>query len=129
MKKFLAMLMTVGALALGATAPDLSLAQGTPAAEAKKDEAKAAPAAAEAKKDEAKPGRNEIGAAYSEGEHDRAGSRSADAVVGRHVPPGGDPLRDAAHWLKTALGLYRVMLVDGRRSNPRSPTDLPGSGL
>src|SRR5215510_8137400 len=54
MKKFLAMLMTVGALALGATAPDLSLAQGT-AAEAKKDEAKAAPAAAEAKKDDAKP--------------------------------------------------------------------------
>src|SRR6185436_10283227 len=55
MKKFLAMLMTVGALALGATAPDLSLAQGT-AAEAKKDDAKAAPAAAaEAKKEEAKP--------------------------------------------------------------------------
>jgi Amt family ammonium transporter len=56
MKKILAMLLTVGALALGATAPDTSLAQTTPAAEAKKDEAKAAaPVAAEAKKEEAKP--------------------------------------------------------------------------
>jgi Amt family ammonium transporter len=50
------MLLTVGTLALGAIAPDTSLAQTTPAAEAKKDEAKAAaPAAADAKKDEAKP--------------------------------------------------------------------------
>ncbi|HTT11794.1 MAG TPA: ammonium transporter [Burkholderiaceae bacterium] len=54
MKKFLAMLLTAGVLTLGATAPDLTLAQGT-AAEAKKDEAKAAPAAADAKKEDAKP--------------------------------------------------------------------------
>src|SRR5215831_1611732 len=54
MKKFLAMLLTAGVLTLGATAPDMSLAQGT-AAEAKKDEATAAPAAADAKKDDAKP--------------------------------------------------------------------------
>src|SRR5262252_7464041 len=54
MKKFLAMLMMAGALALGSTAPDVSFAQGT-TADAKKDEAKAAPAAADAKKDEAKP--------------------------------------------------------------------------
>src|SRR5882672_10906208 len=62
MKKFLAMLLTVGALGLSAAAPDISLAQGTAAAaDAKKDEAKAAPAApaaapaADAKKEEAKP--------------------------------------------------------------------------
>jgi len=58
MKKFLALLLTVGALTLGATAPDLSLAQGT-TADAKKDAAKdekaAAPAAADMKKEEAKP--------------------------------------------------------------------------
>jgi Amt family ammonium transporter len=61
MKKILAMLLTVGALALGATAPDMSLAQGTAAdakkdaaKEAAKDAAKAAPAA-DAKKEEAKP--------------------------------------------------------------------------
>jgi Amt family ammonium transporter len=54
MKKILAVLLTVGALALGAAAPGVSLAQGTPAADAKKDEAKAAPAA-DAKKEEAKP--------------------------------------------------------------------------
>src|SRR5256886_10031499 len=56
MKKILAMILTVGALALGATVPHISLAQS-----AKKDEAKAAPAdakgapAADAKKEEAKP--------------------------------------------------------------------------
>jgi len=63
MKKILAVLLTVGALGLGATAPDVSLAQGTAAAaDAKKDEAKAAPAdakaaapAADAKKEEGKP--------------------------------------------------------------------------
>jgi Amt family ammonium transporter len=62
MKKILAMLLTVGALVLGASAPDMSLAQATPAADAKKDAAKAAPAAppaaapaADAKKEEAKP--------------------------------------------------------------------------
>src|SRR5215831_12692637 len=54
MKKLLAMLMMAGALAIGSTAPDVSLAQAT-TADAKKDEAKAAPAAADAKKDEAKP--------------------------------------------------------------------------
>jgi Amt family ammonium transporter len=51
------MLLTAGALALGAIAPSTSMAQATPAAETKKDQAKkdeAAPAAAEAKKDEAK---------------------------------------------------------------------------
>jgi Amt family ammonium transporter len=51
------MLLTAGALALGAIAPSTSMAQATPAAETKKDEARkdeAAPAAAEAKKDEAK---------------------------------------------------------------------------
>ncbi len=64
MKKLLAMLLTVGALALGASTPQLALAQAAPAAEAKKDapaapaaDAKAAApaAAADAKKEEAKP--------------------------------------------------------------------------
>src|SRR6266850_755841 len=56
MKKILAMLLTVGALALGATTPHISFAQ-----DAKKNEAKAAAAdakaapAADAKKEEAKP--------------------------------------------------------------------------
>ena len=54
MKKVLAMILTAAALAIGATAPGISLAQE------KKDEAKAAtaataPAAADAKKEEAKP--------------------------------------------------------------------------
>jgi Amt family ammonium transporter len=68
MKKFIAMLLTAGALALGsvgAVAPSSALAQAAPAAEVKKDEAKAseaapaaapaaaAPAAAEAKAEEA----------------------------------------------------------------------------
>ena len=63
MKKILAMLLTVGALVVGATTADVSLAQATPAADAKKDakkddakmapaDAKAAPAA-DAKKEEA----------------------------------------------------------------------------
>ena len=53
MKKLFVMLLTAGALALGAVAPTAALAQTTaPAADAKKDEAKnEAPAAAEAKKD------------------------------------------------------------------------------
>ena len=69
MKKLIVMLLTVGALALGASTPDLALAQGTTAADAKKADAKAAPPdakaapadakaaapAADAKKDEAKP--------------------------------------------------------------------------
>ena len=36
MKKLIVMLLTVGALALGASTPDLALAQGTTAADAKK---------------------------------------------------------------------------------------------
>ncbi len=60
MKKLIAMLLTAGALALGALAPTVALAQATPAAEMKADEAKAAEAApaaapAEQKKEEAKP--------------------------------------------------------------------------
>jgi Amt family ammonium transporter len=51
MKKLIAMLVAAGALALGAAAPDATLAQTAPAADAKKEEA--APAAAEAKKDAA----------------------------------------------------------------------------
>ncbi len=61
MKKLIALLLTAGALALGSMAPTAALAQATPAAEMKKDEAKApaaAPAAAATaapaeKKDEA----------------------------------------------------------------------------
>ncbi|HEU0200944.1 MAG TPA: ammonium transporter [Burkholderiaceae bacterium] len=58
MKKMLVMLLAAGAFALGNMAPTTALAQATPAAEAKKEEAKpaeAAPAAAEAMKAEAKP--------------------------------------------------------------------------
>jgi Amt family ammonium transporter len=60
MKKLIAMLLTASALALGALAPTVALAQATPAAEMKADEAKAAEAApaaapAEEKKAEAKP--------------------------------------------------------------------------
>jgi len=58
MKKILAMLLTVGALVLSATAPTVSLAQDAKKAEAKAapaDAKAAAPAAADAKKEEAKP--------------------------------------------------------------------------
>jgi ammonium transporter, Amt family len=103
MKKLLALLLTVGALTLGASTPELALAQGTPAADAKKD-AKAAPpadakpAAADAKKDEAKPD---------------AKAEAKPEEKKEEAKPAPTPNKGDVAWMLTATALVLLMSVPG----------------